>query len=268
MGAPKNQRFYPLLDPIFHFGFYRQCGIASGEQVLPLPLGWYFIPSFLVHHTKKYRAKQIILLNNNKRRIIFTNVFLTLSLSELPPKFVTIPQPQPQLNLSLAQLQPQLVFTKVFQTLSLSELPPQFVTISLSGPLSPFQAKYSEESLVLHLCVMFRLALCTLQSADKHFWFQYIFNTTKERVPYPCCIVAGCSEIMPFSQILFRPFLIVRHLLASPSPPPCHQVIFSCTPHPPHLMTSLMCKKTAKMLKIKSYQINRMTDLCPLHLEY
>ena len=44
--APYNKG----LDRVGHFGFCRQCGIAAGERVPPLPLGWYLVilSSFLV----------------------------------------------------------------------------------------------------------------------------------------------------------------------------------------------------------------------------
>ena len=37
----KNLGVHTFPDPVGHFGFCRQCGIAGGEQVPPSPLGWY-----------------------------------------------------------------------------------------------------------------------------------------------------------------------------------------------------------------------------------
>ena len=52
--VPENLKLGPCSDlsasfwpPGGHFGFCRRCGVAGGERVPPLLLGWYFIEIFL-----------------------------------------------------------------------------------------------------------------------------------------------------------------------------------------------------------------------------
>ena len=42
LGGSNNLGFDLFPDPVGHFGFSRHFGIAGGERVPPLPLGWYF----------------------------------------------------------------------------------------------------------------------------------------------------------------------------------------------------------------------------------
>ena len=70
-GAPKNlgktslQTMSTILGPHSgHFGFCRRCGVASGEQVLPAPLGWYFILSNTNILDSYHSLSQKIILDN------------------------------------------------------------------------------------------------------------------------------------------------------------------------------------------------------------
>ena len=56
VGMPNNLGLDPFLDPIGHFeapcghfGFCRRCGVAGGEGVPPVPLGWYSLNTHFVH---------------------------------------------------------------------------------------------------------------------------------------------------------------------------------------------------------------------------
>ena len=43
MGVLKNLRVDTFPNPVHHFVFCRQYGMAGGERVPPVPLGWYIV---------------------------------------------------------------------------------------------------------------------------------------------------------------------------------------------------------------------------------
>ena len=96
---PKNLRVDTFPDPVGHFGApwrpywilqavwrCRRCGVAGGERVPPLPLGWYFIlyllskPSlcwhFVLFHLPTiilsfYKQKELLLINVRSMVLIY-----------------------------------------------------------------------------------------------------------------------------------------------------------------------------------------------------
>ena len=51
MGVPKKLGVDTFPDPVGHYGFCRQCGVAVDERVTPAPLGWYFQTVLIVFAT-------------------------------------------------------------------------------------------------------------------------------------------------------------------------------------------------------------------------
>ena len=64
-GAPKKLRVDTFPNPVGHSGFCRWCGIAGGERVPTVPLGWYLVVLLLKKYQQNYQGPQVVEQQNN-----------------------------------------------------------------------------------------------------------------------------------------------------------------------------------------------------------